>query len=273
MSTYKEYSFQDHKDVYKIIDKIIESFGYEYYLIGANARDIQLYKAGMKPTRGTADIDFAVMIPSKKDYENFMQKIIENGFKETKHKYRVIYLNSDTVVDMLPYGEIAEEYTLNFDEREIELSVLGFSEVGMVKEQFQIDESFSIPVSPAHGLVILKLISWNDRNDRNKDLKDIRSLLDAAWELYQEDVYQENSEYLDLFEEENFDVHNAAARIMGRKMKPLLEKCEPLSLTINAILEKEIRNPSKITVEMSTKDDSEKVIELLVNLLKGINGE
>ena len=53
MTTYKEYSFQDHKDVYLIIDSIMKSFGYEYYLIGAYARDIQLYKAGIKPSRGT----------------------------------------------------------------------------------------------------------------------------------------------------------------------------------------------------------------------------
>jgi predicted nucleotidyltransferase len=66
--TFREYSFQDHIDVFKIIDSIIKSYGYDYYLIGANARDVQLYKAGMTPTRATGDIDFAVMIPSIEDY-------------------------------------------------------------------------------------------------------------------------------------------------------------------------------------------------------------
>ena len=150
MLTFKEYSFQEHKDVYLIIDAIMKSFEYEYYLIWANARDIQLYKAGIKPSRGTADIDFAVMVPTLKDYEEFIAKIIENGFKETKHKYRVLYLESNTVVDILPYGEIAQDYTLNFDERDIELSVLGFEEVAEEIEQFEIDGKFSIPTTPAH---------------------------------------------------------------------------------------------------------------------------
>ena len=271
MTTYKEYSFRDHKEVYVIIDSIMRSFGYMYYLIGANARDIQLYKAGIKPSRGTADIDFAVMIPSLTDYETFMNRIQDEGFNETNHKYRVIYTATNTVVDILPYGEIAQEYTLNFDERELELSVLGFKEVGEEKEEFKIDETFSIPTTPAHGLIILKLISWNDRKDRNKDLKDIRTLLDAAWTLYEDELYDADSVHFDLLEDENFDSHNAAARIMGRKMKPTLEKCEPLKKTIVNLLTEEVNNPSQMTIEMSNKEDSKKVISLLTNLLKGIN--
>lgn len=271
MTTFKEYSFQDHKDVYLIIDSIMKSFGYEYYLIGANARDIQLYKAGIKPSRGTADIDFAVMIPTMKDYKEFISRVLDNGFRKTKHKYRVIYKESNTVVDILPYGEIAQEYTLDFDERDIELSVLGLEEVGTEIEQFQIDEKFTIPTTPAHGLIILKLISWNDRNDRNKDLKDIRLLLDAGWELYQHEIYDENSIHFDLLEVEDFNIHNAAARIMGRKIKPLLDKCEPLKGTIISLLQNEVRSPDKMTVEMSKEDDTARVIILLSNLLQGIN--
>ena len=81
----------------------------------------------------------------------------------------MIYLESNTIVDILPYGEIAQDYTLNFNERNTELSVLGFLEVGIDKEQFEIDDNFSIPISPAHGLIILKLISWNDNNERHKE--------------------------------------------------------------------------------------------------------
>ncbi len=204
-------------------------------MIGANARDIQLYKAGIKPTRGTADVDFAVMIQTLTDYEIFMKSIYNQGFEETKHKFRVIYIATNTVVDILPYGEIAQEYTLNFDERELELSVLGFEGVGDEKEDFKIDETFSLPTTPAHGLIILKLVSWNDRKDRNKDLKDIRSLLDAGWELYADELYNSESDHFDLLEDENFDIHNAAAQIMGRKIKPMLEKCTTKKDNLNPL--------------------------------------
>jgi len=270
MKTYREYSFQDHKEVYKIIDSIVKEFGYDYYLIGANARDIQLYKAGLKPTRGTADIDFAVMIPSYKHYDEFIITVIANGFKKTKEKYRVIYSKSNTVVDILPYGKLAEEYTLNFDEREIELSILGFEEVGKVKEEFSIDASFTIPTSPAYGLIILKLIAWNERKARNKDLTDIRSLFEAGWELYQGELYNENSPYFDLLDEEEFDVQYTAARIMGRKIKPLLDNCKPLKETIISLLKNEVDSPSLMTVEMSKGSETARVIMLLTFLLKGI---
>ena len=44
------------------------------------------------------------MIPTLNEYEEFVAKILDSGFKKTKHKYRVIYLESNTVVDILPKG-------------------------------------------------------------------------------------------------------------------------------------------------------------------------
>lgn len=270
MNSFKAYSFQHHREVYGIIDDIFSSLGFNYYLIGANARDVQLYKAGIKPTRSTADIDFAVMVPSIDDYQLAIDRFLDRNFQKTNLAYRIIFSKTNTIIDILPYGEFAEEYTLNFDQRDLELSILGFSEVGTAVEKFQFEENFAIPVSPAHGLVILKLISWNERNDRNKDLKDIRSILDAAWELYHEELYTENSIHFDLLEIEPFEIHITAARILGRKMKSLLEKCEPLENTICTILQNEIDNPSGMTIGMSVNQDTEQVILLLSSILQGI---
>lgn len=273
MMSFKEYSFQEHRQVYEIIDVVMKSFGYQYYLIGANARDIQLYKAGIKPTRGTADVDFAVMVPTISAYQNFMDSLLEKGFKKTRQTYRVFYEATNTVVDILPYGKLAQEYTINFDERAVEISVLGFEEVGEEKEEFEIADNFTIPTTPAHGLIILKLISWNDRKDRNKDLKDIRSLLEAGWELYKDEIYKQDSNHFDLLEDDDFDVHNAAARIIGRKIKPILEKCQPLKTTILGLLTTEVNDPGIMTIEMSGREETEKVISLLSHLLQGINDE
>ncbi len=46
---------------------------------------------------------------------------------------------------------------------------------------------------------------------------DIKALLDAAWELYVDEIFTDNSEYMDLFDED-FTTHIVAARVMGRKM-------------------------------------------------------
>ena len=48
--TFKDYSFGDHADVYRIIEQVCSEFHIHYYLIGANARDVALYKAGETPT-------------------------------------------------------------------------------------------------------------------------------------------------------------------------------------------------------------------------------
>ncbi len=270
MSSFKEYSFQDHGEVYKLIDAVFRSFDFQYYLIGAAARDFHLYKAGSRPKRGTADIDFAVMIPDIASYEALISRLIERGFEPTMLRHRLIFPSTNSVVDILPYGEIAEDYIVDFDQINLELCVLGFYEVGNEVEMFEHSDQFSLPVSSLHDLVILKLISWNQRKDRNKDLQDIKSLLDVAWELYENELFVENSKHFDLFDADPFDMQVAAARIVGRKIRLILEKCEPLKTEILAIMEKEITNPEQMVVEMSDTDTTDKIINILNSLWKGI---
>ncbi len=272
MNTFRDYSFRVHGEVYTLMDKVFRSFGFKYYLIGAAARDVHLYRAESLPVRGTADIDFAVMVPDIGSYEELMTNFLEQGFEETQIKHRVIYRKTDTVIDLLPYGEIAQQYTVDFDERDLELSVLGFQEVGDEIDNFRVSAQLSIPVSSLHGLIILKLISWNQKKDRNKDLRDIKSLLDAAWELYQDELFTENSAHFDLLEIKPFDTDIAAARIVGRKIRSVLDECEPLKNEIIDILRKEIEDPAEMVVIMSQDySATEKVIEQLQGLWNGIN--
>ncbi|MFT5779999.1 MAG: putative nucleotidyltransferase [Crocinitomicaceae bacterium] len=121
--------------------------------------------------------------------------------------YRLFYPASNTVIDLLPYGEFAQENTIHFKERDIELSIVGFLEVGASIEIFEHPEGITLPVSPVHGSVILKLISWSEKPDRTKDLKDIHALLEAASELYQDEVVTSDSQYADLLEIDPLDMY------------------------------------------------------------------
>jgi predicted nucleotidyltransferase len=219
-TTYKDYSFSHHGEVYIILEKVFEQFGIVYYLIGANARDVQLYKAGIKPARGTADIDFAVMVPDFQVYDSLFEALVGYGFRKVHENYRMIYDKTDTVIDFMPYGKIEQDYTVTFVERNLTLSVLGFKEVGEKTENFSpIEETYTIPVSPVEGILILKLVAWNERPDsRNKDLEDIAFLLKNGWDIYENEAYEN---HLDLFDE-HFEQTKVAARIIGRKMKPIL---------------------------------------------------
>jgi len=271
--TYKDYSFANHGEVYQILEEVFTSHHIKYYLIGANARDVQLYKAGIKPARNTADIDFAVMVPTFEKYDTIFDSLCSRGFKKTEESYRLIFDKTNTILDLLPYGEIEQNYTVNFDARDISLSVLGFKEVGEKAEEITIPEAgISLPTTPVVGLIILKLVSWNDKKDRVKDLEDISLLLNSGWEFYEAEAYEN---HLDLFDNDDFKMVTAAARIIGRKMKPILSSNEKLYQTIisildDAILEKPKASITEYTLALNMKKSLQEVQQILSEIKLGI---
>ncbi len=274
--TYKDYSFANHGEVYQILEEVFTSHNIKYYLIGANARDVQLYKAGLKPARNTADIDFAVMVPDFEKYDMLFDELCSRGFKKATESYRLVYDKTNTILDLLPYGEIEQDYTVNFDARDISLSVLGFKEVGEQAEEVTIKEAgFSLPTSPVVGLIILKLVSWSDKQDRTKDLEDISLLLNSGWEFYEAEAYEK---HLDLFDDDDFEMTTAAARIIGRKMKPILASNKKLYQTIitileAAILEKPKANTTEVILALNMNKSLQEVQRILSEIKKGIKEE
>lgn len=99
--TYKDYSFSHHGKVYLILEKIFAQFGIAYYLVGVNARELQLYKAGIKPSRATADIDFAVMVSDFQVYNYLFDTLAEHGFAKTSENYRMIYNKTNRIIDLM----------------------------------------------------------------------------------------------------------------------------------------------------------------------------
>lgn len=256
--SFKEYSFANHKEVYQILEAVFVANGITYYLIGANARDVALYKAGAKPSRATADIDFAVMVPDHASFGKLKTDLIKEGFKTVNGgvPYRLFYIKSNTIIDLLPYGQIAQDYTVSFTERQLELSTVGMTEVASATEVFEHPEGFSIPVSPSHGLVILKLIAWSEKPDRTKDLGDIASLLETAWPLYEPELFIEDSVHADLFNTEDFDTSTAAARVMGRKMHQVLQLNDELRTKILNMLDVELKKETgPISIAIATTMD------------------
>jgi predicted nucleotidyltransferase len=273
--TFKEYSFQYHGEVYAILENVFAKKGITYYLIGANARDVHLYKEGIKPNRGTADIDFAIMIPDFDVYNALFDELCTLGFRKVNEPYRLVFDKTNTVLDLMPYGQIEEEYTLNFTERAVSLSVLGFKEVGEHIQNVEIpEEGYIIPVTPIEGIFILKLVSWQDKPSfRTKDLDDLSFLLKHAWEIYEEEAY---IDHLDLFDDENFDMQTAAAKIIGKKMAVILAENQTLFDTITSILKEGILDDGKAkNTELNMAQNLDitivKAKTILSYILQGIN--
>jgi len=270
----KHYAFAEHEAAFKALTEVFHTFSIQYFLIGAQARDVHFYQQGIKPNRGTRDIDFAVMMQDMTGYNELKQALNEKGFENTKDPFRLNWLLGETVIDLLPFGQIEEDYTVNFDKRDLELSVLGYSELNEELQEFYMDEdkSVSIPVPPLHGIFLLKLLSWDDtKPNRNKDLKDLNQILSNYWSFVEDEAYEK---HLDLFDDD-FTTEIAAARILGRHLKTTIQKSSTLQKRILRILEEQTNqvDPPGLMLQgfASENDTSIDDVKLLLDeILKGI---
>ncbi|MBQ21689.1 MAG: hypothetical protein CMD31_13120 [Flavobacteriales bacterium] len=270
----KHYAFSEHTTAFKVLTEVFREFSIHYFLIGAQARDVHFFQKGIKPNRGTRDIDFAVMMQDMTGYNELKEALNKKGFENTKDPFRLNWSLGETVIDLLPFGQIEENYTVNFDERELELSVLGYSELNEELQEFYLDEdeAVSIPVPPLHGIFLLKLLSWDDtKPDRNKDLKDLNQILNNYWEFVEDEAYEN---HLNLFDD-NFTTKIAAARILGRHLRSTIQKSPTLQTNIIRILEEQTNQvdpPGLMLQSFASENDTsiEEVKILLDEILKGI---
>lgn len=269
--TYKELAIPYFKEVFNIIDEVMIKLNVPYYLIGASAIALELLKEGIKPSRGTKDIDFAIMISSIKDFEIIVEELEKYGFNKVEAPWTLYHPKYNVAIDLLPFGEIEENFTINFNERYTDLHVLGFREVLKDVSTVEIeDKSVQIPTLP--GMVILKFIAWSDRpEERGSDLYDILRIIEHYFELEYDEIIENHN---DTFPEENFDRLKIAARVLGRKTSKFLNVSEAIKERIQSTIDKNTISPetSEIAKQwIQNKDwDLEYAHMLLEELKKGL---
>lgn len=93
------------------LERGLEKFGLDYYLVGAVARDVWMSGINkIAPKRTTGDIDFAVLINDKGVYEALKQHLIETEGFHSSHDNAFVLLWKDKIqVDLLPFGAIEDE--------------------------------------------------------------------------------------------------------------------------------------------------------------------
>jgi predicted nucleotidyltransferase len=235
---FKEYAIPAFKEVFDLVDDVCSELKISLYLIGAQARDIHFLEKGIKPSRGTRDIDFAIMLPETETYEKVKDELVNRGFRRVSEPYRMIHDQTNTVIDLLPFGEIEEEGTVRFTNRRTELSMIGMSEVLAVPEKIKIDNKI-IKVAPLAGMIILKLIAYNEKPDRIKDLDDIRDILLHYFDLNNDRFYEENLDLVVELSDVNFQ-QEAAARMAGRDMRVILDRNPELKEMISQLILSEL---------------------------------
>jgi predicted nucleotidyltransferase len=271
--TYKELSIPYFKEVFDIIDDVLRANETPYYLIGVSAIALELLKKGIKPNRGTKDIDFAVMVSSMDEYDGIIAQLETMGFNKVKAPWTVYSEKFRVAIDILPFGEIEEKDTEDFNRRNSDLHLIGFKEIlGDAQEVYIEDKVAQIP--PLPGMVLLKLVAWSDRPEkRDSDLYDILKIIQHYFDHSFDEIVEE---HFDLFSEEDyFDEYKIAATVLGRNAKQYLEVSDRLKDRISVVLDDNLQSPetSKIAIEWtrSLGKEVKYAYELLESFRSGLS--
>ena len=236
------------------LERGLEKYGLDFYLVGAVARDVWMRGIhNLPPRRTTGDIDLAVLINDKGVYEALKKYLVaEEKFQATRENAFVLIWNNRLQVDLLPFGAIedAEGRVTVQGTGYTTVDVPGFKEIyqqGLPEVSFRETRNFKVCTLP--GIVILKLLAWHDRPEaRRDDIKDISDILHHFFDMYDEDIWNNHSE---LFNNEA-DLKWIAARVMGREIKKVTLQNEKLHQRIMEIFNSNTANAadSKIAAIM-----------------------
>lgn len=270
--TYRDLMIPYFLEVFQRVDDVMKANQAPYYLIGVNAADLQLLKEGVKPSRGTKDIDFAVMVSSFHDYDKIKDDLIVKGFNPVKDPFTLFHPEYNAAIDLLPFGQIEENDTVNFEQRETIMNVLGFKETLAEPSVVLLNDVLTVEVPPLHGMVVLKLIAWSDRPEiRGSDLEDIFRIVKHYYDVVGESIFDE---YSDLLDSDPFDEKLIAARVMGRRISPILKRSAKLRDRVMLVLQENSSEAWKsgIGKHWAGKYNIELTyaIDILVNIKKGI---
>lgn len=224
------------------LEVVFEKFNIDFYLVGAVARDIHLSaNEQLISARSTKDVDLAVTISNEHQYKQVKTALIERGLFEAHETeaIKLIYKNS-IEVDLLPFGDIEQpNRNVKLTNPTFVLNIPGFIEIYPFVKDFELASGQIIKVCTMEGIVLLKLIANNDRPQRTKDITDIEHIIQSYFELYNDDIYMVHYEILELYDTNDVDyIQLVCARLIGRKMKAMLEGSPELEKRIVTILSK-----------------------------------
>lgn len=96
-------------DTYALVEGVMREHRVPCFLIGAHAIFLQLAADGQRPSRGTADIDFAVMVEDMQRFDTVRDAMLTKGFAKTSLPWTLFHAGYNMAVDILPFGELAPQ--------------------------------------------------------------------------------------------------------------------------------------------------------------------
>jgi len=218
-----------------------------FFVIGAMARDVFLrHLFGFEDRRMTRDIDFGVSLSGWEDYSALKTALIkDHGFETSDQIQRL--RQGKILIDVVPFGSISGSgQILRWPpDGSRHMTTTGFDEAfeSSVHVKVSASPEVVVRVCSLAGLVILKLISWQERYpERQQDAEDIFEIM----ERYEGAVGVDRlfAEAPDLITEEGFDNSKAAIRLLGRDIAAM---AGPKTIkVIQSILQEENREGSRL---------------------------
>ena len=265
--SYKELGIPYFKEVFEMIDQTMIDHKIPYYIIGVSAIALELLKNGIKPNRGTKDIDFAIMISTMSQYEKLSETLVNKGFTKVKTPWTFYSQPFNVAIDILPFGDIEEQDTMQFNERYSDLHILGFKEVLEDSEQVQIEEKI-VNIPPLAGMIILKLIAWSNRpEERENDLSDILRIIEYYFDHNFNEIIESHH---DIFGEDEFDQILISAEVLGRKARKILAKSKELESRIIYVLEQNLKSEFQSTIARDWATKKDWTVEYALKVFKSL---
>ena len=193
--------------------------GTPYLIVGATARDFVMhYGYGAPVRRATGDLDFAIQLADWDAYTRIADSLVELGFEKGIEPQR-FYSPAGVSVDIVPFGDIADAASdIKWPPPgETVMDVTGFEEAHACAMQVTVREDpvLSVPVASPQGLVLIKLIAWDDRTRdlRPKDAQDIAYLLATYQDVPQ--ALERAYDIEGLMDSYDWDINLATAHLLG----------------------------------------------------------
>ena len=231
------------------LNRSFSKIGSDFFVIGATARDIILrVLANTSVRRKTKDLDIAIAVTGWNKYNAICQTLMADGFEKSTHQAQRFYFG-DYEVDIVPYGAVAKDDDNIYwpPEETIAMSVKGFDEVLSNAITVSIDNEFEIKIASLHGLFLLKLNAWLDRNiGTNKDAEDMWYIVDNYYF-----ANEERGIHPEVYELDGFDLTIGGAYWLAHDIADLLSQ-EQIAYYADVL-----RN------EIEREEDSRLVVQIL----------
>jgi len=215
---------REMREVLETLQEAFEVLRIDFYLIGAVARDIWFAESG-RPTRRTLDVDFAIYVGTREEYEAVKHYLKERkGYQDSRENMFVLLAPGGLQVDILPFGGIELDGEVHLDGTGLtNIRVSGLQEVFNIGTQLVSQPSGKeFRVASLAGIVLLKLVAYDDRPEtRLKDARDIANIIENYFHLKADLIYDQHNDIFGVDDDalDRLLLEEIAAEVLGREVK------------------------------------------------------